>query len=80
MWFVFESAGGWAFWMKDTLIPLDIVWVASDGTIVTIAAGVAPESYPKAFGPEAPAQYVLEVPAGFAARHGIAEGDKVVVQ
>lgn len=80
MWFVFEEDGLYPFWMKDTLIPLDIIWVAADGTIVTIVHGVKPDSYPQTFGPTAPARYVLEVLGGFAARQGIAEGQRVVVQ
>jgi uncharacterized protein len=77
MWFVFDTDGYWAFWMKDTLIPLDMLWVAADGTIVTIAHNVQPESYPQAYEPTEPARYVLEVPAGFAASRGIAEGQLV---
>jgi len=80
MWFVFDEDGLWPFWMKDTLIPLDILWVAADGTIVTIAHNVLPDSYPQATAPTAPARYVLELPGGYASRHGIAEGQKVVVQ
>jgi uncharacterized membrane protein (UPF0127 family) len=80
MWFVFDTDGLWAFWMKDTLIPLDMLWAAADGTIVYIAHNVRPDSYPAAFAPPAPARYVLEVPGGFAAKHGIAEGQKIVVQ
>lgn len=74
MWFVFDTDDYWPFWMKDTLIPLDMLWVAADGTIVTIARDVRPESYPQAYEPTQPARYVLEVPAGFAASRGIAEG------
>lgn len=80
MWFVFEEDGLWPFWMKDTLVELDIIWVSADGTIVTIAHGAEPDSYPQSFAPTAPARYVLEVPGGFAARHGIAEGDKIIWQ
>lgn len=80
MWFVFDTDGLWPFWMKDTLIALDIIWVDAGGTIVTIAHSVLPESYPQAFAPTSPARYVLEVPGGLASRHGIAEGQKVVVE
>jgi uncharacterized protein len=78
MWFVFDTDGLWGFWMKDTLIPLDMLWVAEDGTIVTIAHNVAPGSFPRAYKPTRPARYVLELPGGYAAKQGIAEGDKVI--
>lgn len=77
MWFVFDTDGLWQFWMKDTLIPLDMVWVDASSTIVTIAHDVRPDSYPKAFGPVSPARYVLELPGGYAGRMGIVEGMRV---
>lgn len=77
MWFVFDTDGLWQFWMKDTLIPLDMVWVDASSTIVTIAHDVQPDSYPKAFGPVSPARYVLELPGGYAARMGVVEGMRV---
>ena len=80
MWFVFDEDGVWPFWMKDTLIPLDMLWVDAEGTIVFIAHEVQPESYPQAIAPTGPTRYVLELPGGYAARQGIAEGQKVVVQ
>lgn len=74
MLFVFPEEGQWGFWMKDTRIPLDMIWAAADGTIVTIAKNVRPESYPAIYKPVAPARYVLEVNAGFAEAHALAEG------
>ncbi|MBX4192147.1 DUF192 domain-containing protein [Candidatus Parcubacteria bacterium] len=80
MLFKFDQEGTPAFWMKDTLIPLDMIWADSNGTIVTIAKNVRPESYPEVFKPTAKALYVLEVNGGFSDAHGIAEGAKLVVQ
>ena len=42
MLFVFEQAGFYPFWMKNTLIPLDIIWLDADWRIVSIAASVPP--------------------------------------
>lgn len=80
MWFIFDGDGLWPFWMKDTLIALDMLWVDKEGVIVYIAHNVQPDSYPQSFAPAVPARYVLEVPGGYAAKQGIAEGDKVVVE
>src|SRR3989338_10801011 len=78
MLFVFESDGLWGIWMKDMQFPIDIVWAGADGKVITVADNVAPETYPKVFSPSAPARYVLELPAGFAAAHGIVEGSQIV--
>ncbi|MSR70507.1 DUF192 domain-containing protein [Candidatus Kaiserbacteria bacterium] len=79
MLFVFERDGLWAFWMKDMLFPLDMIWADAEGRVVTVAADVSPDTYPQTFAPSAPALYVLEVPAGFAAQHGVALGTKLVI-
>jgi len=79
MLFVFQTAGSWGFWMKDTEFPLDILWARQDGIITTVARDVATSTYPQVFYPKTPdAVYVLEVNAGAAA--GIAEGDKMMVE
>lgn len=81
MLFIFEEDGSQGMWMKDMHFSIDIIWAKSDGTIITIEKKVSPETYPNAFYASEPtARYVLEVPAGFAERHGIAEGQKLVVQ
>lgn len=79
MLFVFDTDNTWGIWMKDMRFAIDIVWADSAGTVVTVAARVAPESYPEVFYPAAPVRYVLELPAGFAAEYGIAEGVKLVI-
>jgi len=81
MLFVFESEGTHGIWMKDMRFAIDIIWATSDGTIITITEHVSPDTYPQSFYASEPtARYVLEVGAGFVVRHGIAVGDKVVVQ
>lgn len=79
MLFIFDTDGIWGIWMKDMNFPIDILWADASGTVITIAADVAPDTYPEVFNPSAPARYVVELPAGFAAAHGIAEGTKIVL-
>lgn len=80
MLFVFGQDVTDGFWMKDMLFPIDIIWIDAEGRVVTVVPDATPESYPEVFYPTKPARYVLEVPAGFAQMHGIAEGTKVVVE
>lgn len=81
MLFIFESEGNWGIWMKGMRFAIDIIWADSAGTVITIARNVTPETYPEAFYPAEPrAKYVLEVPAGYAERVGVAEGAKLVVK
>lgn len=79
MLFVFQEDGLWAFWMKDMRFSIDIIWADAQGRVITVAPDLSPDTYPQTFLPQAPARYVLEVPAGFAERHGIAEGDTIVI-
>ena len=83
MLFVFDQDGPIAFWMKDTLVPLDMVFLASDGTVRTIYAGVAtvPPSLPDDAIPREAgfAKYVIELPAGEAERDGIGVGTRLGV-
>ncbi|MDB5225037.1 MAG: hypothetical protein JWO43_659 [Candidatus Adlerbacteria bacterium] len=83
MLFVFEQEGMYIFWMKDMLFPIDMVWIDADGVVVSVTANATPQSYnqdhPQTFRPISPALYVLELPAGYAAAHDIAEGSKVVL-
>lgn len=74
MLFVFPKSDRYGFWMKDTLVPLDIFWLDEGGKVVYMAQNVATSSYPAVFYPTVPGLYVLETVAGFAGAHGIATG------
>ena len=66
-----------SFWMRNTIIPLDIAYIRSDGTIVKTYTmqPLNEEGYPSV----EPARFALEVRAGQFAQHGIAMGDHVEI-
>jgi uncharacterized membrane protein (UPF0127 family) len=73
MLFVYDHPQNVAFWMKNTLIPLDLLFIGADGTVVRIKDKAKP-------GDETPipggqkVQFVLEINGGLAARLGLVEG------
>jgi hypothetical protein len=76
MLFDFGKESEQAFWMKNTLIPLDMLFIKADGTVARIAANAKPlseESIPS----YQPVRAVLEIPGGRAAELGLKAGDKV---
>jgi hypothetical protein len=81
MVFVFDQDAPVEFWMKDTLVPLDLVFVAADGTVRGVASNVpvvsedtADDKIPRRGGT---AKYVIELPAGEARRDGITTGTRL---
>jgi uncharacterized membrane protein (UPF0127 family) len=76
MLFVFPTDGVQHFWMKNTLIPLDMLFIDRDRRVVGIVANAVPMST-QPVGPDKPCRYVLEVNGGFSARHGVTEGATV---
>jgi uncharacterized membrane protein (UPF0127 family) len=80
MLFVHEREAPLAFWMKNTEIPLDILYFDADRRLVSIQRGVPPcsagdrcPSYPS----KGPAQYVLELNAGRSDALGLEPGDEI---
>lgn len=76
MLFIFKEAEMKSFWMKNTYIPLDILFVDSELNIITLHADTQPFSQ-ESVSSSAEAQYVVEVNAGFCAKYGVKEGDKI---
>ncbi len=74
MWFVFPETVQDEFWMKDTLVPLDIVFVGEDMKVVHIIENAVPGSTELLSSPVA-YRYVLEIPAGSAEEYDIKVGD-----
>ena len=76
MLFLFERPQHNVFWMHNTYLPLDMMFITSDWTVLGIVENATPQTdSPR----EVPglSQYVLEVNAGYSRQHGIAAGTKV---
>lgn len=76
MLFLYDPPQPATMWMKNTLIPLDMIFITSDGRIAGIRANTTPLST-ASVGVGQPTRFVLEVPGGYAARRGIAPGDQI---
>jgi uncharacterized membrane protein (UPF0127 family) len=76
MLFVFDEDKDHHFWMKNTLIPLDMLFIDDKGTIVSIAENARPGSL-RLVGPGFPVASVLELNGGVVKELGIKTGDKV---
>ena len=82
MLFVFPGEGILPFWMKDTLIPLDLIWVNQRGIVVTIeTAPVENKSLTQltVYKNTLPAGYVIELNANTAKNIGLQVGDHIAV-
>ncbi len=82
MLFIFPESSDHVFWMKNTYIPLDMIFVSVDdkdgesGVVVGIVANAEPmTTTPRGVG--LPSRLVLEVNGGWCAAHGLAKGDRV---
>ncbi|MGI6853395.1 DUF192 domain-containing protein [Mesorhizobium sp. 1B3] len=75
MLFVFEETSEVGFWMKNTPLPLDLIFIGEDGRVRAVLPG---ESFSEAvISPGVPVRFVLEVKAGIAEKAGVEEGDRI---
>jgi len=76
MLFLYDNEGIKVFWMRNTLIPLDMIFISGDLRVAGVVENAEPQTdTPRQVGQ--PSQYVLEVNGGFAAAHGITAGTPV---
>lgn len=75
--FVYNDEQKRTFWMKNTLIPLDMIFVAANGTVVSVIENAEPckKDPCEIYSVDAPSRYVVEVNAGFAKENGISAYD-----
>lgn len=76
MLFIFDNLEMQSFWMKNTIMPLDIMFIDSKGVINTIHKHTTPYSE-KSLPSKQKSQFVVEVNGGYSDRHGIKEGDLI---
>ena len=82
MIFIFDKNGFYPFWMKNTLIPLDMIWMDGTGKVIFIAQNVQPcKTFicPSVM-PTGSAKYVLEVNAGICQQINLKVGDKLDIK
>lgn len=77
MLFLYERDRSITMWMKNTFIPLDMLFIDRQGVIVDIAERTVPQST-AIISPDVPARAVLEVNGGTVARLGLGRGDRVI--
>jgi hypothetical protein len=82
MIFLFEEPGTYPFWMKNTLIPLDMIWLDRSARIVWIAESVPPcKADPcPSYDHKGEALYVVEVVSGFSKAHKLNVGDRLTLK
>jgi uncharacterized protein len=78
MWFDFEQSGTVAMWMKDTVIPLDMLFADEGGMVVYVRAHTEPMSHEKILAP-VPVRYVLELNAGEMQAYALGIGDRITL-
>jgi uncharacterized protein len=79
MLFVFDDAGVHAFWMKNTMIPLDMIWMDEAGRVLFVSADTPPckaDPCPN-YGPTVPASRVLEIAGGLAKKEKVSVGSVI---
>lgn len=76
MLFDFKEVREVSFWMQNTLIPLDMIFIAPDGTVETIHVNARPLDT-SSISSQVPVQFVLEIPGGRSVEIGLAPGDRV---
>jgi hypothetical protein len=76
MLFDFKEEREVSFWMQNTLIPLDMIFVGADGIVDTIHVNARPQD-PTSIPSQVPVQFVLEIPGGRSVEIGLKPGDRM---
>ncbi len=77
MLFIYEDDAIRSMWMKNTYIPLDMVFARADGSVTNVLTDAVPQTLDSQYSSE-PARYVLELNAGTARRLGIGRNSRII--
>lgn len=77
--FVYQDSGIRSFWMKNTLIPLDIIWIDKNNKIVSIKTAYPCNETCPSINPWKESKYVLEINSGISEKYNFSVGDKVEI-
>ena len=79
MLFIFPELGLYSFWMKNTLIPLDIIWINKNLEVIDIKKNIQPcvTETCNNYSPSSEALYVLEINSNLTEKYGINVRDKI---
>ncbi|MCF7871955.1 DUF192 domain-containing protein [Candidatus Woesearchaeota archaeon] len=81
MLFIFDRPDNYPFWMKNTIIPLDIIWINSNQEIAHIEEAIPCKNDPcQIYNPNKKALYVLEINQGISKNYKFEEGNKVILK
>jgi hypothetical protein len=82
MLFVFDAPAPHHFWMKNTMIPLDMIWMDEGGKVVFVSADTPPcKADPcPTYGPDSPAKQVLEIAGGKALEEKVGVGSVLKIE
>lgn len=80
MLFILPNTTQLPFWMKNTYIPLDMIFISEEGYIVTIHENTEPLNETKMYWPKQPVKYVLEVNAGYSKKHQLKENQYIDIK
>jgi uncharacterized protein len=81
MLFLFQDAAPHRFWMKNTMIPLDMIWLDESGRVLYVSANTPPcraDPCPS-YGPEFPVATVLEIAGGLAEKEKVTVGSRITL-
>lgn len=78
MLFVFPDSAPRTFWMRNTLLPLDIIFLDEQGRVINVVEAPPMVERP-GFHSTRAARYVLELNQGWCKRHGLAAGDRIAI-